>query len=398
MTRNFSDWLQAYTHFTRHLEAPTNIHFFSGVAAIAGVLNRKVFFDMGYFQWRPNFYIIIVGKAGLINKSTSIGVASDLLKEVPGVNIGPSSITWQALIQHMGNVTEQVEIDGEFHTQSSLTFVASELGTLIDFHNREMIDVLVDLWDGKSGSWDKMTKMSGKESIVNPWIGLIAGTTPTWLSANVPESAVGGGFTSRCLFVYGREKRHLTAYPAAVFDAEHAEMRRKLVADLEHISLIKGEYKLSADALAYGQTWYEKLWTSTPDHLQGSRFEGYLARKQTHLHKLAMVLAAAQRDERVITLKDFQTAEVLLRSLEDDMLIALDRVGKVQSSLTLDQFIEFVKRKKQVTYSDAIRQLSNFADFQGVKDILNLAVQAGYCAQTQVGNETLIRYVDTSGG
>lgn len=393
MSRYFPDWLRAYTAFTQHLEAPTNIHFFSGVSAIAGALNRKVWFDMGYFQWRPNFYIIIVGKPGLVNKSTSIGVAADILREVPGVNLGPSSITWQALIQHMGNVAEQVEIDGEFHTQSCLSFVASELGTLVDFHNREMIDVLVDLWDGRTGSWEKMTKMSGKESVVNPWIGLIAGTTPAWLAANVPESAIGGGFTSRCIFVYGREKRHLTAYPTSKFDSEHAETRRKLVADLEHISLLKGAYKLTPEALDYGQAWYEQLWTTTPEHLRGDRFEGYLSRKQTHLHKLAMVLAASKRDELYIDLVDFQTAEALLTSLEDDMLAALDRVGRIPASLTLEQFVDFVKRRGTVSYAEAYRELSGYADFQGIQGIVAVAVQSGLCMQTQTGDGTFIRYV-----
>jgi hypothetical protein len=31
-------------------------------------------------------------------------------------------------------------------------------------------------------------------------------------------------------------------------------------------------------------------------HLDDERFGGYLARKQTHIHKLAMILAAAESD------------------------------------------------------------------------------------------------------
>lgn len=392
MARYFPNWLQAYTQFTEQLEAPTNVHFFSGVSAVASALNRKVWFDMGHFQWRPNFYIIVVGKAGLVNKSTSIGVAMDLLREVPGIHIGPSSITWQALIQHMGQVTEQVDIGGEFHTQSCLSFVASELGTLIDFHNREMIDVLVDLWDGKTGSWDKMTKLSGKESIVNPWISLIAGTTPTWLAANVPESAIGGGFTSRCVFIYGREKRHLMAYPTDCIPPEHAEFKRRLISDLEHITLnVKGEYKLSTDAKIYGQTWYVNLWTKPPEHLQGPRFEGYLARKQTHLHKLAMVFAAAQRDELIITLDDFLQAQGMLDSLEDDMILALDKVGRSESSLQMDMIIDYVRRNGKVTQQDIVRALAKTADAQSVNAILSTVVQAGYLSQTQIGNDVFFR-------
>lgn len=391
MARNFNDWLMAYCTHTAHLEAPVNLHFFSGVAAIAGVLRRHVWFDQGYFSWYPNFYIIIVAKPGIVNKSTSIGVAMDLLREVPGVHIGPSSVTWQAMVQHMGNVSEQVDIAGEFHTQSCLTFVASELGTLIDFHNREMIDVLVDLWDGKTGSWDKMTKMSGKESIVNPWVSFIAGTTPSWLETNVPVGAIGGGFTSRCIFIYGREKRQLVAYPKKDLPSDYFLTRQKLIEDLEHISLIKGEYTLDKEAQAYGQIWYEKLWTETPDHLRGDRFEGYLARKQTHLHKLCMVLAASRRDERVIMLDDFLMAENLLRSIEDDMILALDRVGRSGSGITLEQFLGWLTQKGEATKEECIRYLAKTLPSNEVENLFNLSIQAGYVAMLQRGSHVIIR-------
>lgn len=383
MSRHFPNWLQGYCDHTEHLEAPTNLHFFSGVAAIAGVLRRHVWFDQGYFNWYPNFYIIIVAKPGIVNKSTSIGVAMDLLREVPGVHIGPSSVTWQALVQHMGNVAEQVDINGEFHTQSCLTFVASELGTLIDFHNREMIDVLVDLWDGKTGSWDKMSKMSGKESIVNPWISFIAGTTPAWLSDNVPEGAIGGGFASRCIFVYGAEKRHLVAYPKNRLSPDFYERRLRLIADLEQMSLLRGEYKLDPEARVFGEEWYHKLWTQTPEHLRGDRFEGYLARKQTHMHKLAMVSAAAQRDHLILLKEDLTLAEHLLESVENDMILALDRVGRSKSGINTEDFVAWILTKGRVTRDEAVRYLTRYVELDKIDNTISTAISAGYLSQVQ---------------
>lgn len=390
MKRHFTDWLGAYCDYTKHLEAPSNIHFFAGVQAIAGALRRQVWFDQGYFTWHPNQYIIIVAKAGIANKSTSIGVAMDLLREVPGVNFGPSSITWQALIQAMGNATEQVEINGEFHTQSCLSFVASELGTLIDFHNREMIDVLVDLWDGKTGSWEKMSKMSGKEIIVNPWISLIAGTTPAWLMANVPESAIGGGFTSRCLFVYGSTKRHLCAYPKTNFEADHWEMRQKLIEDLEHISLLKGAFRMTHETQAYGESWYERLWTDTPPHLKSPRYEAYLARKQTHVHKLAMIISASKRDSLEITMDDFTIAEGLLTSIEDDMALALDKIGKAPVAQIFDMIQDMIIRQGPLEYSEVIQLICRVACNGDAQNVLNLAHLGNICVSKNVGGKTLI--------
>jgi hypothetical protein len=77
-----------------------------------------------------------------------------------------------------------------------------------------MVDLLVSLWDGKQGAFEKKTKGSGSDSVENPWINLIACTTPAWIAGNFPEYMIGGGFTSRCIFVYAEKKAKLVAYPS----------------------------------------------------------------------------------------------------------------------------------------------------------------------------------------
>ena len=56
--RQYDNWIRAYLEYTKYLEAPDSFHFWAGVSAIAGALRGKVFFDMGYFKWKPNFFII----------------------------------------------------------------------------------------------------------------------------------------------------------------------------------------------------------------------------------------------------------------------------------------------------------------------------------------------------
>ena len=248
MSRSCEHWIKSYLEYTSASEAPTTFHFFSAVFAIAGALRRRVWFDQGLFKWYPNFYIIFVARPGIATKSTSLGQAEQLLRDVPGINFGPSSSTWQALVQRMGASAEEFEIDGAMHAMSCLSFAVSELGALIDFRNRELIDVMVDLWDGRTGAWEKASKMHGIETIVNPWINMIAGVTPSWLSANVPETAVGGGFTSRTIFVYADAKARYVAYPGYTVPPNLKEMEEKLVEDLAAISMLVGQYELSPSA------------------------------------------------------------------------------------------------------------------------------------------------------
>ena len=100
MSRHFSNWLQGYLDYTSASESPTPFHFWTGVATIAGALRRRVWIDMRYFQWAPNFYIVLVGPPGVAAKSTTIQSGMKLLERLK-VPFGPSSMTWQALAKSL---------------------------------------------------------------------------------------------------------------------------------------------------------------------------------------------------------------------------------------------------------------------------------------------------------
>jgi len=82
------------------------MHFWTGVSTLAGALRRKVWVDMGYFKWFPNFYIILVAPPGIVSKSTTAGIGMSLLRQVPDIQFGPDVITWQALVQSFAESTK----------------------------------------------------------------------------------------------------------------------------------------------------------------------------------------------------------------------------------------------------------------------------------------------------
>lgn len=328
-SRYFSNWLDGYLEFTQHTEAPEEFHFWVGVWTIAGALRRKVFLDMGHFQWIPNFYLFLVAPPGVISKSTTLNIGASLLQEIEGIKFGPESLTWQVLVEALGQAREEVPImlDGEsmFFPMSCLSIAAGELGTLITPSNNEMMDALVSLWDGKVGKWEKWTKTSGKDSIINPYINIASCTTPSWLALNFPEQLVGGGFTSRCIFLYGDKKRNFIAYPMDHLPANFKEMRRKLVHDLELISTLSGKVRLTPEALDFGRQWYQDHHENHASELD--RFAGYSARKQTHIHKLAIVLSAAESGSLIIDRRLLEKAVQFLDRAEPSMRKVFETIG-----------------------------------------------------------------------
>ncbi len=378
MARRLKDWLSTYVSYACHTEAPQQMHFWAGVWAIAGCLRKKVWIDQIAFRWSPSFYIIFVAPPGIVSKSTTAGMADKMIKQVPGIKFGPDIVTWPSLVTAFAASCEAFEYQGEYHPMSAVNLIASELGNLVDPYDKGMINLLIDLWDGRK-TLEKQTKMSGNDLVEGPWINLLGCTTPHWIADNMPSATVGGGFTSRCVFVYAEEKERFIAYPKFHFPEDTAKVQADLLHDLEHIATnLCGEYILTPEAVEWGTAWYEKHWKVDADAVEDDRLGGYMARKQTHLHKLAMVVAASCRDELIITDKDLQFAETMLTATEPDLTKVFSRIGKTEESMQADRFIAYVKKRGLCSYEDAYRMIhSYFPDFRDFEGVVSGAARSG---------------------
>jgi len=364
-------------------EAPRHMYFWAGVSAVAGALRRKVWIDQAYFKWYPNFYIVLVAPPGIVAKSTTSAVAINLLRKVPGVKFGPDVVTWPALVSAFAESTEGFEINGDVFPMSALTLESSEFGNLLDPQDKAMVDLLVSLWDGKPGTFQKSTKHSGSDAVENPWINLIACTTPSWIAGNFPEYMIGGGFTSRCVFVYADEKAKYVAYPGLAVPADLTKRAERLIDDLTHISTLAGEYKLTTEAIEWGTAWYKRHYTTRSVNLDDERFGGYIARKQTHIHKLAMILAAASSDVLTITADHLAIADQMITDLEPDMQFVFSKIGKSDSALYTERLIAYVHARKSVPFHEAYRYVhSHFPSIRDFEDILAGCLRAGYLTLT----------------
>jgi hypothetical protein len=366
------------------------MYFWVGVSAVAGALRRKVWIDQAYFKWYPNFYIILVAPPGIVSKSTTATLAMRLLRRVPGIKFGPDVVTWQALIGAFAEATEMFQLGGvgDYHTMSALTIESSEFGNLVNPADKQMVDLFVSLWDGKPGTFEKRTKASGNDSVENPWINIIACTTPSWIAGNFPEYMIGGGFTSRCVFVYANQKSRYVAYPGMHVPDEIGKVEDKLVADLEHISLkLAGEYKLGKDAIEWGEAWYKHHYTHRPEGLDDDRFGGYIARKQTHIHKLAMVLSASTRDKLIITAEDLAVANKMVTDLEADMPAVFSKIGRSDLSLQTERLVSYVMQKGSVSVADTYRYVhAYFPSNREFMDVVEGCCKSGQMHLEQRGD------------
>lgn len=382
--RLLPNWLKSFIDFTSDSEAPNDFHFWVGVSTIAGALRRRVWIDQRKFQWTPNFYIVLVGPPGIASKSTSIRTGIHLLEKVPNVHFGPASMTWQALVDSLSDAVEHVKTinpvtGGDmFLPMSCLTIAISELGTFLKLEDPSLSDVLVELWDGQETMFAHKTRTNGATEVKNPWLNIIGCTTPAWLKANFPDHLIGGGLTSRIVFVYGDKKRFLVPYPDELIQGKtYYDLQAALLHDLIEISKMTGPYAMTPEARQWGKDWYAKHWSVVPSHMASERYQGYIARKQTHLHKLAIICAASRSSVMQITHEHMIEAESILNSTEPHMARVFESVGMVDEARRGGEIASYVKRVGWVSDAELWRLVQNVMNQKEYKEALSAAIKGG---------------------
>jgi hypothetical protein len=376
------------------------MRFWAGVSTIAGALRRRVWIDQFHFRWYPNLFVILVAPPGIVAKSTTSEVGYKLLRELKQIQFGPEVVTWQALVTSFAEAAETFEFEGKNLIMSPLSIESSEMGNLINTQDRDMINALITLWDNKP--FNKKTKGGGLEEIKNPWLNIIACTTPSWISSNVPQEMIGGGFISRCLFVFAEAKEKYVAYPARRMNKNIHILREELTHDLQHIATkLVGPYTLTEDAMDWGERWYENFHKFEAPKLDQSVLGGYVARKQVLTHKLAMILVASSRDDMTIHAADLERAVELVSELEADMPKVFARLGETEMSAHANRLLDFIKRAGSLPYTTVYRYVqSAFPGFRDFEDVLLGFQRAGYIELVMQGNDpnkVTVRWIDDKG-
>lgn len=382
--RNHDDWLKAYMQYTSVAEAPDKYHLFCGISTIAAALGRKCWVDQKKFIWIPNCFIFLVGPPGLVKKSTTIDLGFDLVTEIPGVLVAAQSATLQALIKKMADNSTTTLLDsGDTLTHSSITASIRELGTFLKLDDKNAIQALCALWDGSKRAFDYETKNRGSDIVYNPYLNLIGGTTTSWIKDSLDEHFIGSGLASRSLFVYEEKPRHYDALPARTLrlrGVDDGSNRHKLVEDLYEISNLNGEFVFTDEAEVWFEGWYADIMGEKSQAKYATlRLSDYLARKQTHVVKLAMCLSAAQGNSKQITKAQLEVADAILLQAESDMAYLFGYIGMADLSRHTNDILSIVRSSKMISKKKLWRCMMNrIGNYRVFDDAILAAARADH--------------------
>lgn len=357
MGRNFENLIDAYLDYSSGHESTVRVRKWCIISVIAAALERRVSISRGYFPLFPNLYTFIIGRSGLIKKTTSTGIAVNLLREISDIRIMSERLTSSALVEQLAMAGKQYEINGQTMKQSALFAYASELAVFLEEVYGDITTLLTTFYDGIphdcNKPWVYGSIMRGDRKIYGPCLNILGASTKAWLTKCIPRSEIEGGFTSRIVFVVENNLPDvLIAWPEYNEDREIQKL--KLVEDLREIHSLCGVYEPDKYAKGKFTKWYQMHMTTVLPQNQDPLMVGYMSRKGDTILKLSMIRAASQRDELVITCKDLDWAIDEIDDLEKDWRLAFDNVGlKTGVAYEMKKMVSarrFVKKRELVDF------------------------------------------------
>jgi len=338
--RALPDWIDAFMLLTEESEPPILFRKWTAISTVASALQRKVHVDLGIsLTFYPNFYIVLVGPSAT-GKGTAMKYASDIIKQVPTIRLSAQATSLQALIRRMKeiNLTDVDMATGKQQYHSSMTVFSNEFTVFLGYHNQELIAALCDWYDCHE-RWTYDTIKRDREEIIGVWVNLLAGTTPDNIRSSLPIEAIGGGLTSRIIFIFEEKRNKLVVFPPLT--QKMIDLQQALIYDLEQITSMSGGFGLTEDFMGAYYAWCHEADMNPPFY--DKNFDGYCGRRRNHLISLAMVCSASRNNEMILTKDDFDRASTLLAEAEVKMGLVFRGIGRSDISELINDAIVFIE-------------------------------------------------------
>lgn len=369
--RRLKDWINSYMEYVRpNSESPDEFHRWAAIGTIAGALQRRVHLRWGHSTIYPNQYIILVGPSGTSRKGEPITILRDLFNTVGLPMIGEDN-TRESVIRDMRNATTTFkdEDNGNVTFQCAASTFAEELSVFTGYQNREFLALLTNWWDSRD-EWKRGTKHQGKDELLGVCFNMVASTAPDWLPHILPREAVGGGFTSRVLFIVEDASGKIYDDPPM----PDLQLKSSLLHDLERISSLSGSIRMSTKCKDWYRQWYRaerQLALSGKHKIKHPMLQGYLGRKATHARKVAIALSAARRDSLIIESSDLMEATSMLDRIEEKMHVVFRGLGKGHLSEEIETVEDMIAKKGTMKRSTIMAQMKSSLDAQSLDLVLN---------------------------
>lgn len=378
--RNLNNWIDAYCEYTADTESHPMFNKWVGASVISAALRKKVKFDLGRIKIYPNLYVVLVAEPGVARKSQAISYGKGVMKGIQEINIASDAITREALLEECsGAVTDDILPSGQILRHSSLTICSTEFETFLGQKNdnTKMLVLLTEFFDCGDEPFKYRTKTQGETVVPSVFLSILGATTPESLASSLPVIAIGGGLTSRILFVYARGKAKKVPIP--IITPEMKRIKELLEKDLFQISRIAGSYHFNKAAEQEWIKWYNALDVDDTGRIcQDPSFNGWYSRKHVFVCKMCQINAAAQANASLEI-----TPEILFRSIADieevehSMGRVFSAIGRSSVTAEVDTVLTLVRQHKLISEKQLLSIVWRDMDAMKFENVIKTAIKTG---------------------
>lgn len=330
-------FIETYLEYTKSQESPESFHLWTAMAMLSAALGQHVYYDRRRYKLCPNLYVFLVAGSAKCRKSVAMGQGMRLLRKIENPPmVFSTKITTEALIGAVVKSQAQEPITGRSIAGGLLSI--PELAVFLgkDARDGKLIALLTDLYDFHE-EWAYETKIRGVERVQNVCLSMLAATTIKWLKQSLTNEDIGGGFTSRVLFVY--EQSTDRNFPSPEDAGEEIGLAPVLVRELNRVSRLRGAFRQTPESKA----WYEEWYQTIPD--EDGPLGGYFGRKHDHAIKVAMVLSAAEGNSLIIEKRHMQRGVAMMDRLEESMRMVYEAIAMDEFGERTEDILGFIRSK-----------------------------------------------------
>jgi hypothetical protein len=180
-----------YVAYAKELtDAPLVFHYFTALSILGAAVNRATCIPWGQNNIYPNLWVILLAASTNYRKTTSLRIGEEILRAHDKPLVFPNEFTPESLLRQLSRTPCGLLSLDEFGL--FLTSTKKE-------YMRGIAEILTTLYDCPP-EYNKEI-MSGSVSIERPFISILATSTIDWLTANVNEKDIRGGFLGRFMLV-----------------------------------------------------------------------------------------------------------------------------------------------------------------------------------------------------
>lgn len=380
--------IEEICRYYQETEVPATFALWMAIFGVNECLGRDCSIDQGHFTVFPNMYIVIVAGSAKCRKSTAINVVTDFLRKVePPIKILSQKMTPEAMISALSGTT--LKDKTKLIEEAVGCFINDELSTLIDrgTFSSILIPVLTKLYDCKD--FEYTTKMRGEEAVQNPCLSILGGSTIQWIKEAVPIHAIGGGFTSRIVFVYRADRDRKIAWPKR--SQENVDREARIVHDLNEVARMRGVFGVTQEAIDLYTEEYDTFLEGTMS--ANPYLSGYAGRRHITLLKVAMAFSASRHSEREVTKQDIWKAIQALQNAEGGMDTVMRAITSEPTGEICEFIMTMIMTQGSIFRAKLVYDTRHRISHRELDVILEGLMQTGYVKRVLVDNKIAYKYV-----